>query len=620
MKQRQLKVIQLLLENKEYLSAKTYANLLGISEKSFRRDLEELEPFFKKYDAEVIKKIGVGVLLEVDPQQRILLNAEIEKLVWIDKEKEFHSLNGTNRKKDMRLNLLLSAGEIYSVSQIAASYYLSKSSAYHDLQMVENFFREHDLTIEKGTKGSCIQGNEFTIRKLIINELIRYEQFYDFFTLQFNFELISAGLIQKLKSLFVEEDIRELTKLIEEKNRQFIHPLTNEEKNWMFTALLIQIYRIRMNHMINASNQSRKALLEYESDLSNACIHVVKKQTNRKLTIEEITYIHWVLSTLSLNDHPQSERQNIENVAEEFTNDFVDAFSAITGLSLRNKQSFYQNISQHIFFMISRVVNGQRFKNPILDKMRNEYRAMEKVCSIICWILAKKHGTSCINDDEISYLMLYIQGEIIDLEPKMNTLVIFDLQKSLQSLFQIQLSKRFPNLNVTFTDNDGGKNLPEYDLIINTKSMKNKLQEANRIAISPILTESDFDLIDETITKIISNRNDNYLELSRILNDLKDIGVEIMINSTAVSVEKQKKDHLVVIGTYGWEYHYSFSDQYSNKCLIFTEDIQAQKNVIYFYMSNWDFLLFSTKLVYLIENSTKQIVNYFRQYLIEEWS
>lgn len=67
MKQRQLKVIQLLLENKEYLSAKTYANLLGISEKSFRRDLEELEPFFKKYDAEVIKKIGVGVLLEVDP-------------------------------------------------------------------------------------------------------------------------------------------------------------------------------------------------------------------------------------------------------------------------------------------------------------------------------------------------------------------------------------------------------------------------------------------------------------------------------------------------------------------------------------------------------------------------
>lgn len=128
MKQRQLKVIQLLLENKEYLSAKTYANLLGISEKSFRRDLEELEPFFKKYDAEVIKKIGVGVLLEVDPQQRILLNAEIEKLVWIDKEKEFRSLNGTNRKKDMRLNLLLSAGEIYSVSQIAASYYLSKSS------------------------------------------------------------------------------------------------------------------------------------------------------------------------------------------------------------------------------------------------------------------------------------------------------------------------------------------------------------------------------------------------------------------------------------------------------------------------------------------------------------
>lgn len=86
MKQRQLKVIQLLLENKEYLSAKTYANLLGISEKSFRRDLEELEPFFKKYDAEVIKKIGVGVLLEVDPQQRILLNAEIEKLVWIDRQ------------------------------------------------------------------------------------------------------------------------------------------------------------------------------------------------------------------------------------------------------------------------------------------------------------------------------------------------------------------------------------------------------------------------------------------------------------------------------------------------------------------------------------------------------
>lgn len=67
MKQRQLKVIQLLLENKEYLSAKTYANLLGISEKSFRRDLEELEPFFKKYDAEVIKRSASVFCLKLTP-------------------------------------------------------------------------------------------------------------------------------------------------------------------------------------------------------------------------------------------------------------------------------------------------------------------------------------------------------------------------------------------------------------------------------------------------------------------------------------------------------------------------------------------------------------------------
>ena len=74
------------------------------------------------------------------------------------------------------------------------------------------------------------------------------------------------------------------------------------------------------------------------------------------------------------------------------------------------------------------------------------------VCRIICKILCSKYRLPEINDDEISYLMVYIQSELICYESTLNTAIVFDEKPSLRSFFQAQLNRRFHNLKIEFFD------------------------------------------------------------------------------------------------------------------------------------------------------------------------
>ncbi|WP_442878270.1 HTH domain-containing protein, partial [Anaerorhabdus sp.] len=50
MNERQKRFVKLLLETNEYLPVKYYADILNISEKSIRRDIESINYYMKKYN------------------------------------------------------------------------------------------------------------------------------------------------------------------------------------------------------------------------------------------------------------------------------------------------------------------------------------------------------------------------------------------------------------------------------------------------------------------------------------------------------------------------------------------------------------------------------------------
>lgn len=102
--------------------------------------------------------------------------------------------------------------------------------------------------------------------------------------------------------------------------------------------------------------------------------------------------------------------------SESFVNDFIDAFSIITEFNIREEYSLYQNVMSHISLMLARVTENNQARNPLVSQITEEYEEVTKICRIICWILEKKFSLPEISIDEICYLALYIQGEIMEQE------------------------------------------------------------------------------------------------------------------------------------------------------------------------------------------------------------
>lgn len=605
MKKRQLDIVWKMLQESEYIPVKDFALQMQISEKSIRRDMEDLQCFLKEYDARIIKKVGTGIRLDISPSEKIKLLEHLRQLYSAEHLNQLTFAGTVERKQDLLLSILFRTPQIFSVSGLAEEYFISKSSIHSDMVSLEACLKNYQLSIVKNMQGSYIQGNEIQIRRALLNEVYAFTRIYSQEDI-FNGKIVVSKYVKsKMEALFDDCYVSPLIEILESNHGNIAPKLTYLEQSWLMLGILIQLYRIKTCGMIYKENDERVAMFE-RTKIFDAIVCYEEDIIGEELTIEEMSFLDWLLSGVGLNIRHMF---NLEEVADSFSDDFIDAFSAITGLSLRSKAAFCLNVRQHIFFMLSRVASGQKFKNPILEKMRAEYRAMEMVCRIITQILCHKYQLSAINDDEISYLMVYIQSEIIDYETTIETAVVFDEKRSLRNLFQVQLNKRFHNLQITFVDSYTEKLHERYDLVLSTIP----IYDEEGVYVSAVLGESEYDLIDKTITKIISDKKDYFLELVRILNDLHDIGIEII----TTPIENLQETNLI------WEMHGNCQNY---RCMHHKKGINRlsllegkQGMEISFVLNSWDYMLFSSKLVYLLENSPSEVVEQLKNYLEVEW-
>jgi activator of the mannose operon (transcriptional antiterminator) len=613
LKKRQRELLIHMLDNSSFVPVKVYADRFHISEKSIRRDIEELNELLMDYQAEIVKKAGTGIILDIDAENRVKLGVFLDRLSNSDIGREPFA-KVVERKQDLLLNVLLRAPELFSIASLSEEYFISKSSIHTDVLSLEEDLRNYQLSMIKNSSGTFVQGNEIQIRRALLNELHAFIRHYGIDEIINGDVIVSEFVQREIEELFKKKYLDVINEILKGIHNDGVidQKLSLQEQQWLRLGILIQLYRIERFGMINESRNDRVALFA-ESEVFHKVLGFMKDTLDSALTIEEMSFLNWLLSSVNLN---AASNVNLEEVSEKFTDDFIDAFSAITGLSLRSKEAFCLSIRQHIFFMLSRVASNQKFKNPILDKMRTEYRAMEKVCRIICWILCQKHGLALINDDEISYLMVYIQSELIDYESTIETAVLFDEKNSLRNLFKVQLHKRFHNLHITFMDHYSDDVKGRYDLILSTIMTDDMADTC--VAIQPILGEHEYDLIDAMITKIISDKKNYYLELVRILNDLHDISVHVEAMDRRGSLSQTDDVMMEIEGGSNIRYEYVFQREAGNSCLILLDEKGAIA-CIEFLMNNWDYMLFSSKLIYLLENCPSNIITKFEKHVAEEW-
>ena len=166
-KKRYFEIINLIMNSNDEIAIKDISDLYGITERSIRYDIDELNTFFyKKNDRNIIE-------ISNNKLKILYTEREIKEIIRnIDIKEYFFSEN--ERVDILAYEIFLVKNE-FILQYFTEKYNLSKTTIRYSLKELNKIIDEYGLMIEmNNNRGYKIIGSEINIRKYIINILRQY--------------------------------------------------------------------------------------------------------------------------------------------------------------------------------------------------------------------------------------------------------------------------------------------------------------------------------------------------------------------------------------------------------------------------------------------------------------
>ena len=145
MNPRQISIFNYLLEQNDYVTAKTISKEFNVTPKTIYIDINILQEELIEYELSIDKKTNCGILLvgtdELKAKARSIINSYYEGSTNL-------GLDVESRRKQLFVDLVLFGNSI-SLQKTSEQYYVSKSSILYDLEFLrKKFLIKYHVNIE----------------------------------------------------------------------------------------------------------------------------------------------------------------------------------------------------------------------------------------------------------------------------------------------------------------------------------------------------------------------------------------------------------------------------------------------------------------------------------------
>ena len=152
------KILQIIIETDGYVKVEELAKRLKTSSRTIFRELRHIDDELKEYHVRLVSKAGMGIHMEGSYEDKEALRQELntEQIQYLNKEERQHLL----------IFELLRSDEVQKLLHYGALFQVSEATISNDLDSIEPWFRQHDLSlIRKPGVGVGVQGEEAVLRK-----------------------------------------------------------------------------------------------------------------------------------------------------------------------------------------------------------------------------------------------------------------------------------------------------------------------------------------------------------------------------------------------------------------------------------------------------------------------
>lgn len=543
----------MLIENDSPITVSEISSKLNVSEKTVRNYLEEVKDDFHRLGTELIKKPNVGIYLNIDKEQKVVLKEKLNITV--------NDIYSSEYRQKYILKILFKNRYTYTIQLFADDLYCSKNTILADLVYVQKWLENHDLHLmRKQNQGLWIEGNEDTFRHAMmslfseINDESKNDDININETEELDYRLDHINY-NRIKQFFPKLSFYKIQNIIQESEKKLGYYFTDQAFVNLIVHIAIALERIKFDKKIYIE----KDYFDYikknkEYDIAKWVVENLSKEFNLEIPEKESAYIclHMlgakIQQNISLGDYNEfidSQKDSYIEVAKEI----INLVSEILRIDLSRDEILLAGLILHLRPTIVRLKHNLQLRNPLLQKIKKEYVSIFGATWSCNSIFEKRFGAS-INEDEVAYISLHIANAIDRLNNKIRTIVVCSSGIGTSQMVANRLKNRLPELEITGViplNHLTNKIIEENDMIISTVA----LTKCNKVVcVSTFVDETDILHIRHFLSETKVKFNDFKTENNSDIDLQNQYNMKNIITSDYCFIDEGKSSYLETIKKY----------------------------------------------------------------------
>lgn len=456
----------------EIVSQDELAKRFGVSTRTIRSDINELNEYLQDYDACIVYERGNGYHLKIN-NEALFATIKTEKIA----DDENIPRTARDRVDALLLKLLMLPLPV-KLDDIAEKWFISRGTIQQDMSIVREYLHKHDIQIEGiPHQGIRLSGNEWAIRTCITEILWRR------FSQEINKDIAKFSL-----TYLDNIDLTYIDKVLQNSLSRFDIRLTNEGHQYLIFNCATTILRITRGRELTTfiNNEMDPVIQNAVKEISNGLIYFL----GGELSNAEQAYLCTQLAAQRIigNEQPNQKTGLHTKLLAHILQYINDSYN----YDLRNDEKLKRDLTTHLATLLTRLQFNINTPNPLLDDIKQYYPFAYDV-TLDALRSASTLLPYPISEDELGYLAVHIG---VSLECNYGTshhrptqvLIVTDSGNSTVRVIETKIMREFPQLKfnraLSLQEYETLENIDE-DFVITTIRLAEKNKPVVKIAPFP---------------------------------------------------------------------------------------------------------------------------------------
>lgn len=419
--ERQTRILEILLNNVSGVTGRKLSETLGVSIRTIRNEMTEINHVWKD-----------GSLIEASRQKGYFIKSSC-----MDHVRKYFYTKGGERSEEtagergfLILGIVLEKGHT-DIFDLGEKLGLSESMVYKEVvRFQKKLFSEYQCEVLHINGDRLrVDEDERTIRRTLFRimknetqgEISRYYSLMKIL-LYHAFDLTEyKWMLRLVKEYFDSRSVQ----------------ISDANLYMIVSAVYIALIRNNQGYRVRESSEEKR------TDQETRDFFGYLQEQSFALSEGDCQILGELLYNFQLTADPTKETA-INSlsmlVLEDFCHDVMEKYH----FDLWQSRNFYDNVLIHIEYMMRRLETGYGVRNPILNDIKIQYPYAYEISMLMVPIIYR-YKNCYIQDDEISYIAIFVEHFLENVNQKLKAVIISSSRYSISSIVSRWIEMNFQN-------------------------------------------------------------------------------------------------------------------------------------------------------------------------------